>query len=170
MIDDFLRRLQRHLSELWILPSHIQRNDSKTTSRFVATVARRWFLMPLTPSFRHGPAGTTADSPRFQPGEWSPQHKIRVPKGRRQFGRTPSSLQDLMDSLVTPYPRLKPGAIRLCPFGTFWMNVHQCHTVARLWKPDEKIQILANSATKTLHSVALAGAASTENRRSCFQG
>ena len=40
------------------------------------------------------------------------------PESRRQFRRTPSSLQDLMGSLMTLYPTLKRGAIRLCPFGT----------------------------------------------------
>ncbi len=36
---------------------------------------------------------------------------VTVPQGRRQFCRTPSSLQDLTDSLMTRSPRLKPGAI-----------------------------------------------------------
>ena len=78
------------------------------TSRFVAAVARRWFMIPLTkaPSrsspvtlrFCHGPAGTWSESPRFpglSPGQqgWTAETR----RGRRHGHRSRGAM--VWDSL-----------------------------------------------------------------------
>ena len=122
----------------------------------VATVARRWFLMHVIRAkgplvclaqanglgrrMQKNPSGPTARPfvecrrtelpqscklPGLQPSRKTVASIPRPLAWARQIAG-PSARRSASDLRKTT--RLKPGAIRLGPFGTAWMNVHQCRT------------------------------------------
>jgi len=88
-----------------------QRSGFQSADRIVTT------HRSLRDTVRHSvaPKGHEANSPRFQPGDWEPTNLIKPRRGEDRG--VPSPLRGF-DPLLLSFPRLKPGAICLRPFGT----------------------------------------------------